>query len=108
VKEFNEVACRMFGYTAKEFWGLKVEQLVPQSFRAIHPAYRLGFLANVRKREMGYHPPILGVRKDGTEVEMAIALTATVADDDVMVVCSELSRWVGSDACDAESEASVP
>jgi len=97
IKEFNEVACTMFGYTKLELSELTVEHLVPDSIRAIHHAYRLGFLANVRKREMGYHPPIIGIRKDGSEVEMAIALTATVADDDVMVVCTERSLWLGGE-----------
>jgi len=93
IKEFNAVACALFGYSKAELARLRVEDLVPVSSRSNHPALRLGFLANVRKRAMGYHPPIMGVRRDGTEVEMAIALTATPADDDVMVICTELSRW---------------
>lgn len=95
IKEFNEVACGLFGYTRAELVELTVEDLVPKSIQAIHHAYRLGFLANVRKREMGYHPPIMGLRKDGAEVDMAVALTATIADDDVMVVCSERVHWAG-------------
>jgi len=90
IKEFNQKACDLFGYTAASFKKLRVEQLMAESLHTIHVAYRLGFLRSVRKRELGYHPPILGLRKDGTEIEMAIALTATTADDDVMVVCSEL------------------
>jgi hypothetical protein len=49
-------------------------------------------LRSVRKREMGYHPPITGLKRYGTEVRMSIALTATVKDDDVMVVCTELEQ----------------
>ncbi len=96
IKEFNEVACHLFGYTKLEMSKLTVEDLVPQSIRSIHSAYRVGFLMSVRKREMGYHPPIMGIRKDGSEVEMAIALTATKADDDIMVVCTEKALWVAS------------
>jgi len=104
IKEFNEVACEIFGYTKAELSELTVEDLVPKSIRSIHYAYRLGFLANIRKREMGYHPPIMGVRKDGSEADMAIALTATVADDDVMVVCSERVNWVGSESARSQVE----
>ena len=93
IKEFNEIACELFGYTRDELLGFNVDDLVPSEFRKVHPAYRVGFLASVRIREMGYHPPIYGVRKDGREVEMAISLTATTADDDVMVVCTERSKW---------------
>lgn len=94
IKEVNQVACDLFGYTRKEILALTVEDLVTDEVRKIHPAYRLGFLNSVRKREMGYHPPIFGLRRDGTEVEMAIALTATAADDDVMVICTERARWL--------------
>jgi len=104
IKEFNDVACEMFGYSKDELQNLKVEALVPESIRAIHYAYRLGFLANVRKREMGYHPPIMGVRKDGSEVEMAIALTATIADDDVMVLCTERARWISGQVSRSQVE----
>lgn len=93
VRDCNSYACEMFGYTEDELRGLSVEELVSEEFRGIHPAYRIGFLANVRKRQMGYHPPIFGQRKDGTLVEMAVALTASKVDDDVMVLCSEKSRW---------------
>lgn len=88
IKEFNNVASSLFGYSPKELLKMTVEDLVEESVREIHPTYRIGFLANVRKREMGYHPPIFGVCKNGAKVEMAIALTATNADDDVMVVCT--------------------
>lgn len=93
IKEFNEPACELFGYSRGEMQGMKIETLVHPSKQVIHPAYRIGFLASMRKREMGYHPPILGVKRDGSKVEMAIALTATAADDDVMVICSEFATW---------------
>lgn len=96
IKEFNDRACEVFGYTREQMTGLPVEELVSESKRSIHHAYRIGFLASVRKREMGYHPPIFGVRRDGAKIEMAIALTATTADDDVMVVCSDFSVWENS------------
>jgi len=98
VKECNAVACALFGYTSTEMLSLTVEDLVSTAVRSVHHAYRVGFLANVRKRQMGYHPPISGLRKDGSVVEMAIGLTATTADDDVMVVCTERVRWVAADA----------
>lgn len=93
IKDANALACQLFGFTEGELVGKKVEELVPDEHRAVHTAYRLGFLASIRKREMGYHPPIYGLRSDGTTVEVAIALTATTADDDVMVVCAERAQW---------------
>ena len=93
IKDFNEPACEMFGYSAQELRTLTVEDLVAESARSVHHAYRIGFLMNVRKRAMGYHPPISGVKKDGSTIDMAIGLTATVADDDIMVVCTGRVNW---------------
>ncbi|MDR3688511.1 MAG: PAS domain S-box protein [Fimbriimonas sp.] len=94
IREFNQLACALFGYSREELRSLTVEDLVPETLRDVHVAYRLAFLGSLRKREMGYHPPIFGVRQDGSEIEMAIALTATTADDDVMVVCTERTGWI--------------
>ena len=105
VKDANEVACTLFGFTKEVLLKMSVEELVPEEYRAKHPAYRLGFLSSVRKREMGYHPPIYGVRGDGSKIEMAIALTATTADDDVMVVCSEHAEWKGLTHAEREGRA---
>lgn len=87
IKEVNRVACDTFGYDPAQLLDLTIEDLVPEEFRAHHIAYRVGFLASVRKREMGYHPPIFGLHRDGHQFELAVSLTATMADDDVMVVC---------------------
>jgi PAS domain S-box-containing protein len=95
IKEVNDSACNLFGYSVREFVGRSVEDLVPEDLRRVHPAYRIGFLASLRKRELGYHPPIFGVKADGSQIEVAIALTATTADDDVMVVCTEKDAWSG-------------
>jgi PAS domain S-box-containing protein len=83
----NHQASVIFGYTPRELLGASVEMLVPSDIQHVHAAYRKGFLHSVRKREMGYHPPIQAVRKDGSTVDMDIALTASSSSDDVMVVC---------------------
>lgn len=83
----NNRALTMFGYAPRELIGHEMEILVSPEIRTVHVAYRKGFLNSVRKREMGYHPPIEALRKDGSTIVLDIALTATQATDDVMVVC---------------------
>jgi len=83
----NQEAVALFGYSQRELSELPVEALVPVDVRAKHVQLRNGFLSNVRKRQLGYHPPIVAHRKDGTEIELEIGLTATGATDDVMAVC---------------------
>jgi PAS domain S-box-containing protein len=96
IKEVNSRALEMFGYSAESLIGHSMEVLVPESIRSIHSAYRLGFLSSVRRREMGYHPPIMSVQATGVTLKIAVGLTATTADDDVMVVCSDYARWEAS------------
>lgn len=95
ITQANTRADELFGYRKGSMIGVSVEELVPPSHRAIHPAYRIGFLSSIRKREMGYHPPIYGVRADGEKIEMAIALTASTSDDHVMVICTPYEIWAG-------------
>ena len=106
IREANDRAAGLFGRSRLELVGLSVEELVPDSIRSIHAAYRLGFLASSRRREMGHHPGIVAVRPDESRSELAIALTATNNDDDVMVVCTEYSRWAVSEV-ESRSRATV-
>ncbi len=92
IKQANENAANMFGYALEDLLNRSMEDLVPVKYRGIHPAYRIGFLSSSRKRQMGYHPPIFGVKSDGTEVEIAIAITSAT-DEDVMVICTEFATW---------------
>jgi PAS domain S-box-containing protein len=89
IKQVNEYAAHLFGYEPESLIGASVENLVSPTMRTKHVGLRHGFLASVRRREMGYHPPIFAVRQDGSQIELSIALTATSFDDEVMVVCSD-------------------
>lgn len=86
ILKVNNNAVVMFGYSPRELMGMIMEKLVPMNKRTIHEQYRNGFLNSIRKREIGYHPPIYAVHKDGSQIRLDIALTATQSTDDVMVV----------------------
>ena len=96
IRVANDNAANLCGYELNDLVGRSMEDLIPDRYRAIHPAYRVGFLSSVRKREMGYHPPIYGKKADGSIVEVAVALTAAQSDEDVMVVCTEFVKWVAT------------
>lgn len=92
ILKVNNEALLLLGYSPRELVGQAVEMLVPEAGRKMHEGLRNGFLNNVRKREMGYHPPIEALKKDGSIVRLEIALTATQATDDVMVVCRRIAE----------------
>lgn len=84
----NNRALQLFGYTPRELLNSPMEMLLESDVKAKHVGLRRGFLSSVRKREMGYHPPIHALTKEGRRLKLDIALTATASTDDVMVVCS--------------------
>lgn len=83
----NNNAVLAFGYSLRELVGEVMEFLIPADQREVHRLFRDGFLRSVRKREIGYHPAIFALHKDGSLIPLDIALTASQTSDEVMVVC---------------------
>ena len=88
----NDQCEDFFGYSAHELIGMPVEKLLSEEKRELHVKQRHGFLRSIRKREIGYHPPIFALQKDGNTMELVIGLIATSTTDDVMVICTKMSE----------------
>lgn len=71
----NLMADRIFGYEPGELLGMQVDQLVPDSIRGTHGAMRASFMNNGSKRTMEGSPRLKGLRKDGSELPLAITLS---------------------------------
>ncbi|MEP9384870.1 putative bifunctional diguanylate cyclase/phosphodiesterase [Nocardioides cheoyonin] len=84
----NTTAERLFGYGRDELLTMRVEELVPERFRAGHPALRGGFFRNPAPRPMGIGRDLFGVRKDGTEIPIEIGLSPVRIDGELYVVAS--------------------
>jgi len=76
----------LFGYRREELLGRPVETLVPERFRAAHPAARAGFVACPRARRMGEGRDLFGLRKDGTEFPVEIGLNPVETDEGLFVL----------------------
>lgn len=79
---------RLFGYSRDELVGNPVELLVPERFRARHPAFRRGFYEDPHARAMAGNRDLYGLRKDGTEVPVEIRLNPLITRDGAFVLSS--------------------
>jgi PAS domain S-box-containing protein len=89
ILESNRSACLLFGYTAEEFMGMPVHQLLPPHFRTRHVQMVQGFVDGVAtEQRMGTRSEVAGYRKDGTffPLEAAIAKVRTETDEWMLVV----------------------
>lgn len=65
---------RLFGYGRHELIGGKVERLIPERLRGSHEQQRVSYSTSPTSRLMSESPTIFGLRRDGSEIPLAISL----------------------------------
>jgi protein-histidine pros-kinase len=71
----NGQAEALFGYAHDELVGAAVEALLPPRFRPDHVSYRTRYFEQPRPRTMGMGLELFGLKKDGGEFPIEIALS---------------------------------
>ncbi len=71
----NQQAVHLLGYPINELLGQPIEVLVPEKFRAAHPALRAQFVALSVTRPMGAGRAVKALRQDGSELDVEISLS---------------------------------
>jgi len=82
----NPVSEQMFGYEKNTLIGLSVEDLLPAQMRSRHVEYRKSFTAHPEPRPMGMGRDLIAKRKDGTQFPVAVSLSYTKVNDEVLVM----------------------
>jgi PAS domain S-box-containing protein len=84
--DLNSRLLQMFGYEREELIGKKVEKLMPSRFRDLHVDYRDLYLSAPAPRPMDTAREIWGLRKDGSEFEVEVNLSAVESDERRLVL----------------------
>ena len=82
----NPVSERMFGYEADGLLGLLIEELLPEHLKNRHVEYRHGFNKHPEPRPMGKGRDLIAKRRDGTEFPVAVSLSYTKINDELMIM----------------------
>lgn len=81
----NAQAERLFGYAREELVGQRVEMLVPEYARDVHPERRAGYLSDPAPRPMGAGMQLAGRRRDGSHFPAEISLSSIDTEDGLLV-----------------------
>jgi protein-histidine pros-kinase len=79
---------RLFGYWREELAGRPIETLVPERLREAHLRHRAAYAAAPRTRAMGVGQELFGLRQDGSEFPVEIALSPLGEGPDVLVIAA--------------------
>ncbi len=82
----NALTETLFGYRRAELLGRSIETLLPERYRAAHPALREGFFHVPSSRRMGEGRELYGQRKDGSEFPVEIGLNPIVTSEGTFVL----------------------
>ena len=88
IARVNPQAVRLFGYAEDELRGAAIEILIPKSARAAHEHHRDGYIANPHVRPMDAGQELTGLKRNGEEFPVEIALSPINTPDGRMVIAS--------------------
>jgi two-component system sensor histidine kinase/response regulator len=81
----NRVAEKLFGHSEDELLSMPVERLIPSCFKD-HSILREAYMADAKTRCMGLQKDLYGLRKDGSEVPVEVALGLVETDSGMAVI----------------------
>ncbi len=90
----NRHAHRLFGYEGVELIGLSIDTLIPERSRKRHAQLVEGFFADPCARPMGTKRELRGLRRDGKEFPVEIAIGPAESGTYTVAVVRDLTSIV--------------
>lgn len=81
----NSQTEKVFGYRREELLGRPVEMLLPSRYAALHRVQREGYCFAQQIRPMGKQKDLFGLRRDGDEFPVEVALSPLQVGDELLV-----------------------
>lgn len=75
IKNYNRAAEKIFGYSVDEAMGKSVNLLMPEPYRSNHDRFIQIYLDTGQKKVIGIGRETLGIRKDGTQFPLDLAIS---------------------------------
>jgi len=85
IQLINAQTEKLFGYSRADIIGERVEILIPDRFKGVHPHHREGFFSSPRTRSMGAGLELYGKKMDGTEFPVEISLSPIETEEGLLV-----------------------
>ena len=82
VQSFSPAAEEIFGFTASEVIGKNIKMLMPEPTRSEHDDYLKNYLQTGEGRVVGQNREVIGLRKDGTQFSLDLAVGEAVLGDE--------------------------
>ncbi|MBT3558193.1 MAG: PAS domain S-box protein [Rhodospirillales bacterium] len=88
IRQFNQAAERLFGYSVNEVLGQPLEKLIPPRFHEAHVKHVEGFARSVEEfKPMTERGEVSGLRKDGSEFPILASVSKSgLAEEQVFIV----------------------
>jgi PAS domain S-box-containing protein len=82
ILSYNNAAAYIFGYTTEETLGKNIRMLMPEPYQSRHDGYLVNYLTTGQKKIIGIGREVRGLRKNGEEFAMDLAVSEVKQEGD--------------------------